>query len=168
MTTTTADQLARDGVTAIEAYFSTRGTNAVTEGDGRFTIFIPGGEGTETLQLALASTPASRGILARVKTRRTVAQADWPKALLLLNRWNRSSPLPHAVLAARGDDDNAIGHLLVEALLPAAPGIDHDLVARFIDSVVGGARQFWSSVAIRTITTPLPEPVGAGAATPEG
>ncbi len=159
--TITADQLARDGVSAIEAYFAARNADAVTEGDGRFTIFIPGGEATETLQLALASTPASRGILARVKTRRTVAQADWPKALLLINRWNRSSPLPHAVLAARGDNDNAVGHVLVEGLLPAAPGIDHDLAARFIDSVVAGARQFWSSVAIRTITTPLPTPPGA-------
>ncbi|HET8930133.1 MAG TPA: YbjN domain-containing protein [Acidimicrobiales bacterium] len=157
----TADQLARDGVKAIEAYFTARGADAVTEGDGRFTIFIPGGESTETLQLALASTPASRGILARVKTRRTVAQADWPKALLLLNRWNRSSPLPHAVLAARGDNDNAIGHLLVEGLLPASPGVDDDTVARFVDTVVAGARQFWSSVAIRTITTPLPAPAAA-------
>src|SRR5690606_14822092 len=92
--TTTPDQLARDGVTAIEAYFAARDATPVTAGDGRFSIYVPGGQGTETLQLALASTPAARGILARVKARRTIAQADWPKALLLINKWNRSSPLP--------------------------------------------------------------------------
>jgi len=157
-TTATADQAARDGVAAIEAYFVARGAEPVTAGDGRFSIFVPGGEGTETLQLALASTPASHGILVRVKTRRTVAQADWPKALLLLNRWNRSSPLPHVVLAARGAGEAAVGHLLVEGLLPAAVGVDADLVARFVDGVVAGARQFWSSTAIRAITTPIPAP----------
>ncbi len=162
-TTITADQIARKGSAAIEAYFASRGAEAVTEGDGRYTIFIPGGDDTETLQLAVASTPASRGILARVKTRRTVARDDWPKALLLLNRWNRSSPLPHVVLAARGDAEDAIGHLLVEGLLPASPDIDDTFVAHFIDTVVAGARQFWSSVAIRTITTPLPAPAAAGA-----
>ncbi|MCB0976784.1 MAG: YbjN domain-containing protein [Acidimicrobiales bacterium] len=159
--TTTPDQLARDGVTAIEAYFSARNATPVTAGDGRFSIYIPGGEGTETLQLALASTPAARGILARVKARRTVAQSDWSKALLLVNKWNRSSPLPHAVLATRGTGSAATGHLLVEGYLTPMPGIDAAQVARFVDTVVAGARQFWSSDSIRSISTAMPAPVSA-------
>lgn len=164
MTTTTPDQLARDGVAAIEAYFAARNAAAVTAGDGRFSIYVPGGDSTETLQLALASTPAARGILARVKARRTVAQADWPKALLLVNKWNRSSPLPHAVLATRGSGAAATGHLLVEGFLTPMPGIDAAQVARFVDTVVAGARQFWSSESIRAITTPMAEPVSAAPA----
>lgn len=162
-TNTTTDQLARDGVAAIEAYFASRNATATTAGDGRFSIYIPGGDDTETLQLALASTPAARGILARVKVRRTVAQADWPKALLLINRWNRSSPLPHAVLAARGSGADAVGHILLEGYLTPMPGIDADQVARFVDAVVAGARQFWSSDAMRTVSAALPAPAPTAA-----
>ena len=161
--TTTPDQLARAGVTAIESYFSARGLTPVSAGDGRFTVYVPGGEGTEDLQLALASTPAARGILARLKARRTVAQADWPKATLLINQWNRSSPLPHVVLAARGTGSSATGFLLVEGFLPPASEPDADQVVRFIDTVVAGARQFWSSQAIRDLSSPLPTAVAAGA-----
>ena len=154
----TTDQLARDGVTAIAAYFEARGASAITAGDGRFSIFVPGGDDTETLQLALASTPAARGILARVKARRTIAQADWPKALLLANKWNRSSPLPHVVLATRGSGADAVGHLLVEGFLTPTVGIDGAQVGRFIDTVVAGARQFWSSESIRAVSTAMAEP----------
>lgn len=159
--TTTPDQLARDGVTAIEAYFAARDATPVTAGDGRFSIYVPGGQGTETLQLALASTPAARGILARVKARRTIAQADWPKALLLINKWNRSSPLPHAVLSARGSGSAAVGHVLVEGYLTPMPGIDPAQVARFVDTVVAGARQFWSSEAMQAVSAPIPAPAPA-------
>lgn len=162
--TTTADQLARDGVAAIEAYFAARNASPVTAGDGRFSVYVPGGDQTETLQLALASTPAARGILARVKARRTVAQADWPKALLLANKWNRSNPVPHVVLSTRGSGADATGHLLVEGLLTPTAGIADAQVARFVDTVVAGARQFWSSDAVRAVTSPLPAPAVAGGA----
>lgn len=153
----TADQLARAGTRAIETYFRDRKTEPITAGDGRFSVFIPGGEATETLQLALASTPASRGVLARVKARRTVALDDIPRALLLVNHWNRSNPLPHVALATRGDGTDTVGHLLVEALLPASPDIAEDLVANFIDAVVAGGRQFWSGKAIAAVTSPMPQ-----------
>ena len=161
---TTTDQLARDGVAAIEAYFAARNASPVTAGDGRFSVYVPGGDQTETLQLALASTRAARGILARVKARRTIASSDWPKALLLANKWNRSNPVPHVVLSTRGSGDTATGHLLVEGLLTPTAGIGDDQVARFVDTVVSGARQFWSSPAVRSISAPLPTPAGAGGA----
>jgi len=155
-TTTSPDQLARAGVIAIEAYFSARGLTPVSAGDGRFTVYVPGGSGTQDLQLGLASTPAARGILVRLKARRTVAQAHWPKALLLANQWNRSSPLPQAVLAARGSGSAATGFLFVEGFLPPSSEPDPDQLTRFIDTAVAGARQFWSSAAVRDLTTPLP------------
>jgi hypothetical protein len=164
--TTTPDQLARDGVAAIEAYFAGRNATPVTAGDGRFSIFVPGGDGTETLQLALASTPAARGILARVKVRRTIGQADWPKALLLINKWNRSSPLPHAVLSARGTGAGATGHVLIEGYLTPMPGIDAGQVARFVDTVVAGARQFWASEAMRAVSSPIADPAPVAPAAP--
>lgn len=155
MTTTTPDSFARNGAQAIEAYFAARGASPVTKGDGRYTVYVPGGDGTANLQLALASTPAARGILARCKARRFVARSDWPQALLLLNQWNRSSPLPHVVLASRGEGQAATGFLLVEAFLPPPTTPDADQVSRFIETTVAGARQFWSSQAIRQITKPL-------------
>lgn len=154
----TPDQFARNGAKAIEAYFHARGATPTTKGDGRYTIYIPGGDGTANLQLALASTPAARGILARTKARRFIAHTDWPRALLLINQWNRSSPLPHVTLATRGTDDKAIGFFLVEGFLPPPSTPDPEQVNRFIETVVAGSRQFWSSRSIRQITKALPNP----------
>ena len=163
MTTTTPaatpDQFARAGAQAIEAYFAGKGATPVTRGDGRYTVYIPGGDGTANLQLALASTPAARGILARLKARRFVEQKDWPKALLLINQWNRSSPLPHVTLATRTEGDRPVGFLLVEGFLPPPSTPDSDQVNRFIETVVAGARQFWSSQAIRQLSKPVPAAV---------
>ncbi len=153
--TTSSDKLARAGAKAIEGYFAARGATPMTAGDGRYTIYIPGGDGTADLQLALASTPAARGILARLKARRIVEQINWPRASLTINQWNRSSPLPHVVLAARGEGESAVGFLLVEGFLPPPTNPDPDQVNRFIETVVAGARQFWSSPAVRDMTRPL-------------
>lgn len=158
MPTTKPDTLAKAGADSIEAYFSQRGATPVSAGDGRFTVYIPGGDGTEDLQLSLASTPAARGILARVKARRIVSQADWARAQVVVNRWNRSNPLPHAVLAARGSGSEAVGVLLVEAFLPPSATPDEDQIRRFIETVVAGARRFWSSPGVRELTRPLPAP----------
>lgn len=160
-TETTPDSYARAGAKAIEAYFAAKGTTPVTKGDGRYTVYIPGGDGTANLQMALASTPAARGVLARCKARRFVDRKDWPRALLLVNQWNRSSPLPHVVLASRGDGDQAVGFLLVEGFLAPPTNPDPDQINRFIEVTVAGARQFWSSQAIRQITKPLPAAVAA-------
>lgn len=162
----TPDTLARAGATAIEAYFASRNATPVTAGDGRYTIYIPGGEGTEDLQLSLASTPASRGILARVKTRRGIPAADWPKALTFANQWNRSSPLPQAVLASRDSGGQAVGALFLEGFLPPSEQVDADQLRRFIETVVAGARQFWSSDKVRDLTRavpPAPAPATASA-----
>lgn len=153
--TTDPDALAKAGADAIEAYFTTRGTSPVTAGDGRFTVYVPGGEGTDDLQLSLASTPASRGILARVKSRRAIAPSEWPAAGLVANRWNRSSPLPHVVLATRGDGDTAVGTFLIEGFLPPSATVDPDQVRRFAEAVVAGARQFWASPSVRHLARPL-------------
>lgn len=157
----TPDTLARAGATAIESYFASRNVEAVTAGDGRYTVYVPGGDGTEDLQLSLASTPASRGILARVKTRRMIPAADWPKALLIANQWNRSSPLPQVVLASRGSGPDAVGALFLEGFLPPAVDVDPDQVRRYIETMVAGARQFWSSDTVREVARPLPAPTGA-------
>ena len=84
--------------------------------------------------------------------------------MLLANKWNRSNPMPHVVLSTRGSGPDASGHLLVEGFLTPTAGISDDQVARFVDAVVAGARQFWSSEAIRGLTAPLPAPAAAGAA----
>ena len=160
-TTTKPDEFARAGAQAIEAYFAAKNTTPVTAGDGRYTIYVPGSTGTANLQLSLASTPAARGILARVKARRYVDQADWPRALLLINQWNRSSPLPHVVLATRGEGNAATGHLLAEGFLPPPTTADPDQVTRFIETVVAGTRQFWSSQSIRQLSKPIPGPENA-------
>lgn len=152
----TPDTLARAGATAVEAYFASRNAKPVTVGDGRYTIYIPGGDGTEDLQLSLASTPASRGILARVKTRRGIPAADWPKALTFANQWNRSSPLPQAVLASRDSGGKAVGSIFLEGFLPPAQEVDPDQLRRFIETVVAGARQFWSSDKVRELTREVP------------
>lgn len=154
----TPDQFARSGAQAIEAYFESKGTTPVTNGDGRYTIYVPGGDGTANLQLALASTPAARGILARLKARRFVDQKDWPTALLLINQWNRSSPLPHVTLATRDQGDATVGFLLVEGFLPPPTVPDPEQIHRFIETVVAGARQFWASQSIRKLTKPVPGP----------
>ena len=158
---TTPDELARAGSQAIEAYFASRGTEPVTAGDGRYTTYIPGKGATADLQLSLASTPAARGILARVKARRTVAMNDWPKALLAVNKWNRSSPLPHAVLAVRGEGDQSAGVLLIEGFLPFSSEPDADQVRRFIELVVAGGRGFWAGGTVRKLTRPMPAPAAA-------
>ncbi len=167
-TRSTPDQLARNGARAIEAYFEAKNATPTTSGDGRYTVYVPGGDGTANLQLALASTPAARGILARLKAQRFVAHPDWPRALILINQWNRSSPLPHATLATRGSGDKAIGFLLVEGFLPPPSNPDQQHVERFIETIVSGARQFWSSQSIRTITKPLPSTLTPKADTPAG
>lgn len=150
--TTTPDQLAAAGAQAIEAYFAGHGATPVTAGDGRYTVYIPGGEGTEDIQLSLASTPAARGILARAKARRVVPPADLARVAIMVNQWNRSSPVPHAVLATRGEGDRAFGTVFLEGFLPPSTEVDNDQVRRFIEIVVAGSRQFWSSPAIQTAT----------------
>lgn len=148
----TAVDAARAGAQAIESHFEAQGLKPVTSGDGRFVIYVPGKGEVEDLQLTLAATPAARGVLARVKARRTVAPEDWGRALVLVNKWNRSCPLPHATLAASGE----AGALLLEASLPPALEYPEGMVGRFIDTVVLGARQFWSGKAIRSVTHPQP------------
>lgn len=149
-------EIAQAGARAIEAHFESAGMSPVTSGDGRFVIYIPGKGQAEDLQLTLASTPASRGILARVKARRSIEAADWPRSLVLVNKWNRSCPLPHATLSATG----TVGAFLLEGSLPPSLEYPESLVARFIDTVVVGARQFWSGTAIRTVTQPWPTEAG--------
>ena len=161
--TTTPHDLAKAGAKALESYFAERGASAVTAGDGRYTIYIPGGSETENLQLSLASTPAARGILGRTKARRVVGRDQWAKAVMLANQWNRSNPLPHVVLATHGEGEGATGALFLEGFLPPAAAVDADQVRRFVDSLVSGSRLFWSSPTIRAITSPLPVPSGAPA-----
>jgi hypothetical protein len=164
----TPDTLARTGAKAVEAYFASRNVEAVTSGDGRYTVYVPGGGETEDLQLSLASTPASRGVLARVKARRVVPAADLAKVMAAANRWNRSSPLPHVVVATRGMGDQAVGTVFLEGFLAPAAELDTDQVRRFIEAVVAGSRQFWSSPTVRDLTRPLPRPAAAAAASSDG
>lgn len=147
-----AVDFARAGAQAIESHFQAAGLNPVTSGDGRFVVYIPGKGEAEDLQLTLASTPASRGILARVKARQSVEPQHWGRALVLINKWNRSCPLPHASLSATG----IAATFLLEASLPPSPEYPTVMMARFIDTVVVGARNFWSGAAIRAVVTPWP------------
>ncbi len=158
--TTDPHDLAKAGAKALESYFAERGATAVTAGDGRYTIYIPGGTETENLQLALASTPAARGILGRAKARRVVSPDQWPKAAMIANQWNRSNPLPHVVLATHGGGADATGSLFLEGFLPPAASVDADQVRRFVDALVAGSRLFWSSETVRGISSPLPVPSG--------
>lgn len=158
--TTTPDSLARLGAQAIERYFASRNAEAVTAGDGRYTVYVPGGDNGENLQLSLASTPASRGVLARVKARRVVPEAELPRALLAVNRWNRSSPLPHAVVATSAGEES-VGTVFLEGYLPPGPSVDDDQVRRFIEAIVAGSRHFWSSDTVRELTRALPRPAAA-------
>jgi hypothetical protein len=161
--TSNPNELARAGAKALESYFASRGASPVTAGDGRYTIYVPGGSETENLQLSLASTPAARGILGRVKARRVIEPANWARAAMVANHWNRSNPLPHAVLATSGDGEAATGSLFLEGFLPPAAVVDEDQVRRFTDSLVAGSRVFWSSETVRNISSPLPLPAGAEA-----
>lgn len=144
----TAVDAARAAAQAIEDHFTAQGLSPLTSGDGRFVVYIPGKGDVEDLQLTLAATPAARGILARVKARRSIEPGDWGRALVLVNKWNRSCPLPHASLAATGN----AGSFLLEGSLPPALEYPEGLVGRFVDTVVLGARQFWSGDAIRAVT----------------
>lgn len=152
MTTGHAVDIAQAGARAIEAHFQSAGLTPITSGDGRYVVYIPGKGQVDDLQLTLASTPASRGILARVKARRSVAPDDWGRALVMVNKWNRSCPLPHATLSSTAD----VGSFLLEGSLPGSEEYPAPLVARFVDTVVLGARQFWSGGAVRELTHPWP------------
>lgn len=154
MTSTHPVDLARVGVAAVETYFRSKNLQPVTAGDGRFVVYVPGNAETADLQLTLAATPAARGILARVKARRTVDAQNWGRALVLTNKWNRSCPLPHATLVTRGSGGQAVGAFLLEGSLPQAEEYSELQVARFIDTIVLGARQFWAGEAIRLVTRP--------------
>lgn len=160
--------MARAAAHAVEDYFRARQISPVTSGDGRYVVYVPGNGDAIDLQLTLAATPAARGILARVKARRTIAPTDWGRAMTLANKWNRSCPLPHVTLSARGSGPAAVGAFLVEAALPQAPEYAQEQVTRFIDTVLVGARQFWAGEAVRAITRPWETaaaeavPTGAG------
>ena len=157
--------MARAGARAVEDYFQHRKIAPVTAGDGRYVVYVPGNGQAVDLQLTLAATPAARGVLARVKARRTVAPADWGRAMTLANKWNRSCPLPHVTLSARGTGADAVGAFLVEAALPQAPEYSPEQMSRFIDTVLVGARQFWSGDAVAAIARPWETPAEATSAT---
>lgn len=150
----TINEIAAAGARAIESYFAGHNTTPVTAGDGRFTVYIPGGDAAEGIQLSLASTPAARGILARAKARRIVANTNLSRIGLVINQWNRSSPMPHAVLATRGEGADSFGTIFLEGFLPPGNEIDETQVSRFIETVVAGSRQFWSSPAVQNLTQP--------------
>lgn len=146
------EALVAAGAAAITGYLKDRGVEAVTSGDGRFTVYVGIEDGSdERLQVSLASTPGTGGILARVQARRRVNREDWPKVLVIANEWNRRNPSPRAALAQRGQAERVVGVILLEAWLPATATYPPDQVRRFVDSVIGGARRFWSSGAIREL-----------------
>lgn len=135
---------AKTGAKAIEAYFAKRGVKPVTNGDGRYTVYVPlGPETDERMQLSLACTPRSAGILARIRLQRAVEREQFPQALLACNQWNRRNPTPRAAMAPRGD--GSLAECLLEDWLPAAPKPAADQMTLFVDAIVGGARRFWAS-----------------------
>jgi hypothetical protein len=129
-------------VASIESYFAARGVTPATAGDGRYTMYVPiGGGSDERLQVSIAATDRSAGVMARVRAVRAVPREQFPQALMACNEWNRRSPTPRAALAQRGDG----AECLLEDWLPASDAPASDQVARFVDAVVGGARRFWAS-----------------------
>jgi hypothetical protein len=131
-------------VASIESYFAARGVTPETAGDGRYTMYVPLGSGSdERLQVSIAATDRSAGVMARVRAVRAVPREQFPQALMACNEWNRRNPTPRAALAQRGD--GAVAECLLEDWLPASDAPAPDQLARFVDAVVGGARRFWAS-----------------------
>ena len=81
---------------AVEQHLTSRGVRPVRIDEGRFAVYVPGGGRIPDLEVMLTATAATRGILARVRTLLRVPQESAPKALHLVNRWNRTCVMPHA------------------------------------------------------------------------
>ncbi|KAA0236108.1 MAG: hypothetical protein JJLCMIEE_00777 [Acidimicrobiales bacterium] len=143
---------AEAGAEAIRHYFEQRSVEPVGGDDGRFTVYVPTANGDdERLQVGLASTPVSRGVVARVKAPRRVSEDNFPAVLWLCNEWNRRNPLPRAALSVGEVDGARVGTCVLEGWLPATAEYPEDQLTRFIDSVVSGARSFWASARLQDL-----------------
>lgn len=146
----------RAGAAAVERYLTARGTRPVRLGEGRYAVYVPGRSGMPDLELVLASTAASRGVLARVRTLLRVSQDQTPRALQLANKWNRACVMPHAVLATREVGDDLESMLLLEGYLVPVRAWDDDQVGQFVEQVISGSRRFWASTTVRGLCTRPP------------
>lgn len=143
------------GAEAVERYLVARGTRPVRLGAGRFAVYVPGRSGLPDLEVCFASTRASRGVMARVRSLLRVPQEATGRALHLANRWNRASLMPHAVLATRDVGGDLESMLLLEGYLVPATAWDQEQIGQFVEQVIAGSRRFWASSTVRGLCTPV-------------
>jgi hypothetical protein len=86
-------------------------------------------------------------IVAQVRDGQAVPRDDWPVAMVRCNSWNSRVRLPKASVAVGDAATAQEGMMVVEGALPDGDWLTGEVVDRFLDAVIQGARTFWMAAA---------------------